>query len=189
MKQIILLNLVVVLVFTNLKAQQKSLVQRPDSKIGGGVHYKLNQQESGLGIRYQLVVGNQTEVVFNYAHGYFFKTNEEYKVTGTSDLDVDAHYKVLKPQHFNLYALGGFNVNTRKWVGLYNHSDIENVDLKGGINAGVGIEYAFKSFLVYAECKAVLFDQGTLATAGVLYHFLKKPKQKKGRTVRSRSLR
>lgn len=175
--------------FSNLQAQQKSADNISKSQIGMGAVYKLKQQESGIGIRYQLAVAEQTEVILNYSRGYFFRTTEDYKMISTSDVDLDAHYKFFRPQAFNAYLLGGFNMNSRKWVGLYNNSYLKNVDLLGGINAGVGFQYTLKPLTAYVECKSLLFDQGLFATAGISYQFHKSTKQRKGKVVQSRNLK
>ena len=99
-------------------------------------------------------------------------------------------YKLFKPQFFNVFILGGFNINTNKWVGSYNDSYKKNVDLTGGINAGLGIEFNIGVFSIFAESKTVIMNKNLFAMAGVLYHFHKIPaKLKKGKIIQSRSLK
>lgn len=182
--------LFIILFFTllnKLQAQQKSTIQLPDSKIGAGMVFKLKDQEAGFSARYQLACGEKTSVVFSYSRGYFFKINEERITISTTDVDLDAHYDFLKHKNMNLYILGGFNINSRKWTGLYNDSYLKNVDLWGGINAGTGIELMVNFFSIYGECKTTLFDRGLFAGVGIMYHFHER--NKKGKIVKSRNLR
>lgn len=186
MKNILLV--IVLFTFINkVQAQQKQAIQLPDCKIGGGMLFKLKNQELGFSARYQLACGKQTSVVIDYSRGYILKSNEIYRTLSTSDFDLDAHYSFFNRTNINLYILGGFNLNTRKWTGFYNDSYLKNVDLWGGINAGTGVEYTVKSFTVYAECKTILFDQGIFGATGIMYHFHKPSKE--GKIVKSRSIK
>ena len=73
---------------------------------------------------------------------------------------------------------------------MYNNSYSKNLDLKGGINAGLGIEFNVGVFSIFAESKTIVMNKNLFAVAGILYHFHKnQAKLSTGKTIQSRSLK
>ncbi len=127
---------------TNVSAQQT---------IGGTLNFDADMDAIGLGARYSYAWGNvrlAPEVVF------FFPSNAL-----AVDLNANVHYTFNVAPRFNLYPLGGLNIDFYSWSVKANGVKVKGNDTSFGLNLGLGGEYEFSNLLSgYMEFKGIVAD-------------------------------
>ncbi len=132
---------------------EQPVTQVGDLTLGAGLSYGTSVGHLGnseIGVTLQLYYGIIEEVRAGVEYTYYFIGENK---LGASEFNLNGHYFIRNRDNLIIYGLGGLNLSrinadSDVW-GNISSSDI-------GLNAGIGLEYDFGNFSLFAEPKFTL---------------------------------
>ncbi len=132
-----------------------------DLTLGAGLSYGTSVGHLGnseIGVTLQMYYGITEEVRAGVQYTYYFIGESG---LGASEFNLNGHYFIRNRDDLIIYGLGGVNLSR-----INADSDVwGNVSSSNiGLNAGIGLEYDFGNFSVFAEPKFTLGGWNQLMT-------------------------
>jgi len=132
-----------------------------DLTLGAGLSYGSSVghlDNSEIGITFQAYFGIIEEVRAGIEYTYYFISESN---LGASEFNLNGHYFIRNRDNLIVYGVGGLNFSR-----VSAESDVwENVSTSRiGLNAGIGLEYDFGNFSIFAEPKYTLGGWNQLMT-------------------------
>jgi hypothetical protein len=142
--------------------------QAQNITAGGGLVYATDINNFGISLNGTYKYNDKIEIapVFTY---FFEKDYVSWK-----ELFVDAHYKFMKKEGFDIYAIAGLGITivTINWPDSWFGPGQSTSDSNFGLNIGAGAKKNFGAFDAFAEAKYNLSSSSHFSiNAGVLYKF------------------
>jgi hypothetical protein len=142
--------------------------QAQNISAGGGIVYSTDINNIGISLNGTYKYSEKIEIAPSFTY-YLEKDYVTWK-----EFFVDGHYKFMKKEGMDIYAITGVGITvvTINWPNNWFGSQLSTSASNIGVNIGIGAKKNFGAFDVFAETKYNLSSSSHLSIgAGVLYKF------------------